>query len=405
MANTILTPTVIAKEALRILSNNLVFVSKINRDWETEYGNTVNGYKIGASVNIRKPARFSVRSGPTLAAQDLTETFQTLTINNQHGIDVNFTSQEMTLNLSEFSDRVLKPQMVKLANWIDNQAMISVYKQVHNLIGTPGTTPNSFLSIGNGMRRLNENAAPTGDTITTLLDPAAEITLADALKGTFQKQTVDDALLKGYLATLGGTDMFLSQGLPQHTVGPLGGAPLVNGAAQTGSSLVTNGWTASAAARLNQGDVFTIAGVFAVNPLTGQSTGVLANFVVTAPVSSDGSGNATIPIYPSIITSTTTGTQTVTASPANAAALTILTGTAATGYNQNLMFHRDAFAFASVPLVMPNGVHFKAQESYKGLNLRIVQAYDIVNDKLPCRMDVLWGVQTVFPELAVRVSG
>lgn len=403
MANTILTPTVIAKEALRILSNNLVFVSKCNRNWEREWGTTVNGYKKGASVNIRKPARFAVSSGAALSTQDLTETYSTLSINNQHHIDVTFTSQEMTLQLSEFSERVLKPQMVKLANYIDQQAMASAYKDVYNLVGTPGTTPNSFLSLGNGLRRLNEEAAPTGDDLSCLLDPAAQITMADALKGLFVNPTASDAVKKGYMSTVAGADLYLSQGVPSHTVGTLGGTPLVNGASQTGSSLVTDGWTAAAANRLKQGDVFTVAGVYAVNPLTGQSTGVLRNFVVTADTASDGSGNATIPIYPAITTSG--ATQTVTASPADNAALTILTGSSATSYTQNLMFCRDAFAFASVPLEMPKGVHFSAQEEYEGISLRIVQQYAISTDTMPCRMDVLWGIKTVFPELAVRISG
>ncbi len=401
--NTMLTATVIAREALRILTNNIVFSKKINRAYEKEWGKTVNGYKKGATINIRQPARFTVNSGPNLNAENFTENYTTLTINNQHHVDVQFSTVDLTLNLSEFSERVLKPQMVALANYIDNQAMLSIHSQVYNLIGTPGQTPNSFRSIGNAMQRLNEEAAPTGDDISCLLNPAAEIALADAVKGTFDKQSVGEAFRKGYLTSIAGADLFLSQGIPNHQVGALGGTPVVNGASQTGSSLVTNGWTASVTGILNAGDVFTIPGVYAVNPLTQQSTGALRNFVVTATVNSDAGGNVTIPIYPAI---TTSGAyQTVTASPASGAAITVISGAANSIYPQNLIFHKDAFAFASLPLEEIRGVQMYAQVQDEGLTLRMVQQYQIGTDVIPCRMDVLWGINTVFPQLAARITG
>lgn len=401
MANTELTASVVAKEALDILTNNLVFVNKVNRSWEGEFDKNVNGYKIGQTVNIRRAARFTSVTGANLSTQDFTELQTSLTINTQRHIDVTFTTQELTLQLSEFSERVLEPQMVQLANDIDTDSL-TMYNQVNNIVGTPGVTPNSFLSVGNAYRRLNEEAAPTKG-LTTLLDPAAGITIADALKGVFVGKVAEEGLEEGFITKLANTSLYMAQGVRQHTVGALGGTPVVNGANQTGSTLVTNGWTAAVAVRLKKGDVFTLPGVFAVNPLTRQTTGVLRNFVVTADTSSDGSGNMTIPIYPAITTSG--ALQTVTASPANSAALTILTGSANTSYTQNIMFHKDAFAFASVPLVMPKGVHFSAQERYKGVSLRIVQAYTISNDSLPCRMDVLYGYNTVFPELGCRITG
>ncbi len=401
MANNELTASIVCKEALDILTNNLVFTSKVNRSYEEEFSKKVNGYKVGQSVNIRRPARYTSVTGAALATQDFVEASTSLAITTQRHIDVTFTTQELTLQIEDFSERVLKPAVTQLANDIDTDAL-TMYNQVPNIVGSPGVTPNSFLSIGNAFRRLQENAAPTNG-LTTILDPAAGITMADALKGVFVNKVAEESLEEGFISKLANSSLFMSQGVRQHTVGALGGTPVVNGATQTGSTLVTNGWTASAAQRLNKGDVFTIAGVFAVNPLTRQTTGVLQNFLVTANTSSDGSGNMTIPIYPAIVTSG--ATQTVTASPANSAALTILTGTAATSYAQNMMFHKDAFAFASVPLEVPKGVHFAAQETWKGITLRIVRQYGIGTDTIPCRIDVLYGFNTVFPELACRISG
>ena len=401
MSNTILTPTVIAKEALRILSNNLIFVNKVNRTWEGEFDKEVNGYKPGSSVNIRKPARFTSTTSVPLAVQDFTEQYTSLSINTQRHVDVKFSSQELTLNLTDFSTRVLEPVMTQLANDIDTDAL-QMYQDVNNIVGTPGSTPNSFLSLGNAFARLGQEAAPT-TPLTTVLDPLASIYMADAMKGLFSQDIVNEAIESGSINRIL-SDVKMAQGIRQHTVGTLGGTPLVNGTTVSGATtLVTDGWTAAAANRLKKGDVFTIAGVYAVNPLTRQTTGVLRNFVVTADTASDGSGNATIPIYPAIISSG--ALQTVTALPADNAALTILTGSSATSYAQNMMFHRDAFAFASVPLEMPKGVDFSAMERYKGITVRVVRQYDINNDQLPCRVDVLYGYKTVFPELACRITG
>lgn len=400
--NTILSATVVAKEALTILTNNLVFVSKVNRSWEGEFDKEVNGYRIGQTVNIRRPARWTSVTGAPMQTSDFNEPNTSLTVSTQRHIDVNFTTAELTQQLTDFSDRVLKPQMVQLANDIDTDALL-MYNQVNNIVGTPGTTPNSFLSIANAYGRMQQEAAPSDD-LTTLLEPIAGITMADALKGVFVGQVAEEALEKGFISALANNKLFMAQGIRQHTVGALGGTPLLNGVPASGATTIaTTGWTSAAGNRLKKGDVFTLASVYAVNPLTRQTTGTLRNFVCTADFASDVSGNGVVSIYPAITSSGPL--QTVNALPASNAALTILTGSASTAYPQNLMFHKDAFAFASVPLEMPKGVHFSAMERFKNISLRIVQQYDITNDKLPCRMDVLYGYNTVFPELACRISG
>jgi hypothetical protein len=211
---------------------------------------------------------------------------------------------------------------------------------------------------------------------------------------------------------LGGINTMMCQVTPTHTVGPLGGTPLVNGASQNftydtakntwSQSLVTDGWTAAAASRLKAGDVFTIASVYMVNPKTKTTTSILQQFVVTADASSDGSGNLTATISPPIITSGPY--QTVSAAPADNAAITML-GSASTVYRQNMFYHKNTMALAMVPLEMPAAAYGGARKSYKDMSVRVVPIYDGTNDISKWRLDVLYGRKIIDPRLAVRVAG
>ena len=394
--NTLLTPTIITKESLMMLENNLVMAKRVNRQFENKF------VKIGASLTVRKPNRFTVTSGPALSIQDVTEQSTVVTVNQQKHVDFQFSSQDLSLTIEEFSSRYLKPAMATLANQIDYD-LCGLHTDIFNLIGTPGTTPATALALLQCNQRLNEEGAPRDGTRTLVINPAAETGLIDGLKGLYAPSSVGASVEAGKMRNIAGLDIMMDQNIQTHTVGALGGTPLVNGANQTGSSLITNGWTAAAAPRLAVGDCFTLAGVFAVNPQNRQSTGVLKNFVVTAAMSSDGAGNGTISISPAI---TTTGAfQTVTVSPANGAALTILSGAAATAYPQNLAFHRDAFGLVMVPLEIPGGVDFAARETYKNISMRMIRAYDINNDVFPVRLDVLYGTKTYYPELGVKLTG
>ncbi|MFD1558349.1 P22 phage major capsid protein family protein [Paraburkholderia silviterrae] len=391
--NQVLTPSIISKETLLILSNNLVAASKVNRQFENQFA------KIGTTLTVRKPNRYKVTSGPGLQIQDSVEPSTSITISNQKHVDFQFSSQELTLVIEEFSERYLKPAVEPLANQIDYD-VIGNWPSVFNEVGTPGTLPNSFATgIQPVGQRMDEGAVPQAGRVM-ILNPAAYWSLAAGLVGLYV-QSVSEPALKGYLAKIGNFEIYLDQNIQNQTVGAYAGSGVVNGASQTGSSLVTNGWTASITGLLNVGDVFTIAGVFAVNPQNRQSTGALQNFVVTATANSDGSGNSTISIYPPI---TPTGAyQTVSNSPANSAAITVK-GTANTTYAQNLAFVKDAFGLVTVPMELFDGVDFKARQEYKGISLRIIRAYDVNNDVAPCRVDVLYGVSTFYPELAVRLT-
>ncbi len=409
MANQFLTISMITNRALIVLENNLTFTRTINREYDDRFG--VDGAKIGAVLNLRKPVRYVGRFGQAMQPEDIVETQVPLTLSNQFGVDVNFTTQDLLLNIDEFEDRIIKPAVARIANQIDADGLAQA-NQIANFVGVPGTTPNALLTYLLAGVALDNNAAPIDDSRSITVNPLGQATIVDALKGLFQdSKSVSEQYLKGKMGTGAGFEWYMDQNVYVQTVGTLGGTPVVKGANQTGASLLTNGWSNSTAV-LNQGDIITLASVQGVNPQSRQAWGTLQPFLVTANVSSDGSGNATIPIFPSI---TLSGPyQTVNVSPANSAAIGVY-GVAAASQStisgltspQNLAYHRDAFTVACVDLPIPRNVEMAARASDKqvGFSIRVVRSYDIYQDQLPTRLDVLYGWLAMRPELACRVCG
>lgn len=392
--DTLLTPSIISKESLVILANNLVMAGRVNRQFEDQMG-----AKIGTTLTIRKPNKFTVSEGAGLQVQDIIEPSTSVTISNQSHVDFQFGSTALTLVVEEFRERYLKPAMEKLANRID-RGVLSNIPNVYNEVGTPATTPNAFSFIANVAQRLDEEAAPQNDR-TLVLNPKAYWGVTVGIS-TVYVQSVAEPGFKGFIPNIANFEIFMDQNIPTQQTGAYAGTPTVTGAGQTGSTLVTGGWTASITGLLNVGDVFTLSGVNAVNPESLSSTGSLRNFVVTATANSNSSGSSSLSIYPPI---TTTGAyQTVDASPASGATLTVISGLTGANLTKNIGFCKDAFGLVTVPLIMPEGVDFKAQEIYKGISLRVIRAYDINNDVLPTRIDVMWGTATYYPELACRLT-
>jgi hypothetical protein len=409
MPNTLLTPNKIAKEALMQLQNELRFGKQVHRQYKNEF------VKIGNSVTIRKPVKFYTADGATRVNQDVEEGDTPIVIDQRKHVSWKFSTQDLTLSIEEYSDRYVKPAMITLANTID-QAGALMYREVWNLVGTPGTTPANYAAVGAAAQRLTEMAVPTTER-RAIMNSAAFQTIAATLTTLNMPQMAMEAWKSGEIGNLAGFKTLESVNVRSHTVGTKAGTPLVNGASQSVTyaavkstnqqNLVTDGWTASSAV-LKRGDVFTIAGVFAVNPVPGEgSTGktvmpYLQQFVVKADVTADGSGNATIPISPAIITSGPY--QTVSVAPADNAAITVV-GNGGAVYPQNLCFHKNAFALVTVPLEMPDGASFKARETDDGLSVRVVKDYDINSDEEIIRVDVLYGWKAIYPELAGRLTG
>ena len=404
MANTNLTISMVTKEALAVLENNLTFAKGVNREYDDQFA--VGGAKIGDTLNVRKPARYVGRTGATLSVEDHTETSVPVQLDTQFGVDINFTSKELTLSIDEFSDRIIKPAMAVVANKIDAAGLLMAYQSTYNAVGTPGTIPSTLKTYLQAGAKMDYEACPRDGQRSLVIDPSAQVEIVDALKGLFQSSSeIKSQYETGNMGLAGGFKWSMDQNIYSHTVGPLGGVPLVNGVpAQGATTLVTDAWTAAAASRLKKGDVFTIANVFAINPQSRVSTGQLRQFVVTADVSSDGAGNATIPISPAI--ASTGAFATVNAMPADNAPLTVL-GAANTVTPTHLAYHKNAFTLACADLVLPQGVDKAARVSDKklGLSARMVRQYDIVNDKFPCRFDILFGWKALYPELACRIQG
>jgi hypothetical protein len=413
MANTIITPSVIAKEALMQLENNLVMANRVHREYRKEFTGGV-----GDTVSIRKPVKFYTADGATRVNQDVEEKSTTITVDQRKHVSWKFSTQDLTLSVEEYSERYIKPAMITLANTVDS-SLHSLYTKVWNSVGTPGTTPANYAAVAAAAQRLDEMAVGS-DNRSMVMTPAARYAL------TGNQLTLDSVGSKGksaYEKALVGEvamfDTYASQNVRNHAVGAHGGTPLVNGANQNvtyanasganSQTLVTNGWTNSTTGVVKAGDVITIAGVYAVNPVPGEGTTgktvmpYLQQFTVLADADSGAStGPATLTISPAIITSGPY--QTVSAAPADDAAITVL-GTASTAYPQNLGFHKNAFALVTVPLEMPDGAAFKARESHNGLSVRVVKDYDIDSDEDIIRIDMLYGRQAIYPDLACRLWG
>ena len=397
MPNTILTPTAVTRKALQILHQKLNFIGNINRTYDDSFANS--GAKIGDSLKIRLPNEYTVRTGANLSTQDTSETSTTLQIATQKGVDITFSSAELTLSLDDFSSRILEPAMAVLAANIEADAL-NMYKDVYNIVDND-TAAISFLNIMQGRKLLNDSLAPMDNNRSALLSTDHTAKLVDSLKGLFQdSNAIKQQYREGMMGRTGGFDFYENTLLTNHTTGTAAKTTTytVNGAVTTnGSTAVT---VASAGSTtFKAGDVFTVAGCFRVHPETKVSTGVLQQFVVTADYAG---GAGSLSFAPAIYTSG--GRQNVVAAGmANSSAIVKVGAGASEQLTPSMVFHRDAFAFATADLVMPKGVDFAAREVYDGISLRTVRQYAISTDTMPCRIDVLYGYKTIRAQLAARI--
>jgi hypothetical protein len=397
MPNTLLTPTAVTRKALQILHQRLNFVGNINRTYDDSFANS--GAKIGDSLKIRLPNEYTVRTGANLSTQDTSESSTTLQIATQKGVDITFSSAELTLSLDDFSARILEPAMAVLAANIEADAL-SMYKDVYNIVDND-TAAISFLNIMQGRKLLNDSLAPMDSNRYALLSTDHTAKLVDSLKGLFQdSNAIKQQYREGMMGRTGGFDFYENTLLANHATGTAAKTTTysVNGAVTTnGSTAVT---VASAGSTtFKAGDVFTVAGCFRVHPETKVSTGVLQQFVVTADYAG---GAGSLAFAPAIYTSG--GRQNVVAAGmANSSAIVKVGAGASEQLTPSMVFHRDAFAFATADLVMPKGVDFAAREVYDGISLRTVRQYAISTDTMPCRIDVLYGFKTIRAQLAARI--
>jgi hypothetical protein len=396
--NTILTPTAVTREALRVLHQKLNFVGSITRDYDDRFAKS--GANIGDTLKVRLPNQYSVRTGATIDVNNTVEDSVDLKVQTQKGVDMNFTSDELTMDLDDFSERVLEPAMSVLAANIEADAL-SMYKDVYNQVNNTGSAATTAI-LGESRKKLVDNLAP-GNGRVLQLNTQDNLDLVEAMKGLFhQGSTIEKQFREGMVGkTQSYGDVYENTLLVPHARGAGDADYDVDTTALSASSETAVSVLAfiTGTGAINQGDVFTVATLYRVHPESKVSTGALQQFVCTAAY---GGGAGNVSISPSIITGGAKRNVTITSASATAAVT--FAGTASASHGISLAYQKGAFAFATADLVMPKGVDFSAREVFDGISMRIVRQYDINNDKFPCRLDVLYGFRTLRPQLATRLA-
>jgi hypothetical protein len=411
MANNLLTISKITNEALMVLENELTFTSEVDRNYDDQFA--VVGAKIGNTVNVRKPGRFIGTTGPALNVEDFNETSVPVTLSTQFHVDTQFTTQDLALSLDMFSDRVLKPAIAAIANKIDRDGMSMATLQTANIVGTAGTPPTGLITYLTAGAYLDSEGAPRDGRRSCIVEPFTSATIVDSLKGLFvPSDRIGNQYEKGLMGRdSAGMNWKMDQNVVSQTFGSFAGTAVCN--TTTASGFLTSGWassstitlTATGTVSLNAGDVFQIAGVFAVNPQNRQAYGTnkLRNFVVKTAVSAT-DGTMSVVVSPAVITAGQF--QNVSIPTTSSTAAITFFNKAGTVSPQNIIMHRNAFTLAVADLELPEGVHFAGRASDKeiGLSMRVVRQYTINNDSIPTRLDVLYGWAPLYPELACRVA-
>ena len=414
MSNNLLTISMITNEALMVLENELTFSAEVDRNYDDQFA--VSGAKIGNTLNVRRPGRFIGTTGPALNVEDFNETSVPVTLSTQFHVDTQFTTSDLTLSLDMFSDRVLKPAVAAVANKIDFDGLTMAKNSTANIVGTAGTPPTSLLTYLTAGAYLDAEGAPRDGRRSCIVEPFTGATIVDSLKGLF---VPSDVIGKQYQKGMMGRDSAgmnwkMDQNVVNQTFGSYSTATL-SCATTTATGFLSTGWAqtstialtaATATAGLKQGDVIQIAGLYAANPQnrSAYGSGKLRNFVVTADVTVATSGTTSVTVSPAVITGGQFQNTVVTSTSATAVVTPFNnTGTVSP---QNIVMHKNAFTLATADLELPDGVVFAGRASDKelGLSLRVIRQYTINNDSIPTRVDVLYGWAPLYPELACRVA-
>lgn len=404
--------TMVLKEGMRLLTNNLTFTKNISRQYDGSFGQ--KGAKTGTSANAKLPNQFYVANGSNLVKQDMVERLVPITLDSQNHVGVGLITSDIVTKFDSWSENVLKPAMAVLASKIDRTAL-GLAQKVYNSVGTPGTevggnsnatglqstlAPQIFLNAG---RILDDFGVPRDGQRCVVMSPGAHATSANGMSGLYNAQNIiSNQFRTGLLSkdTLG-FDFYMDQNVNRQTFGTRTNGTIA-GANQSGNSANITG--AGNAATILIGDTFSIANVFSVNPESQQSTGVEQKFVVTAKATMNANGANTISFSPPIIVAgANIANGTVDSLPANGANLTWY-GAANESGTMNMAFHKDAFTLVTADLVLPPGAE-GARMVYDNISMRIVQDYDIDTDEVACRIDVLYGCNILRPEMACKIWG
>lgn len=414
MAGTILTPTQILREAQRYLHANLSLIGNVQRDYDDRFA--AGGAKIGTSLNVRLPPKYSAQTGATYVDQLYVERSTPLPCATQTHIGVSFTSVDLTMSLNDFGEKFLKPQMAQLASKIEGDCAAYAYKKIANYTGTTSTSM-TYLAFQQNGQKLTENLAPTTDR-TALINPLSAVNFMDATKGLFQDTSaIREQWRERMMGRTGGFDVYENTLIPAHTMGTLGGTPLTTGAA-LGTSTTANTWVSQTVMdidgavtnnTLKAGDILTFgtvaAGLVDCHPETKATYGKLKTFVVQSDLTLTTSGSTyQVTVKPPVIYGTGNAYQTCILTKADTDNMTVtLFGASASQVGQSLFLHKDAFAFVTADLedVSKYGA-WGARGTMDGISMRIAKQWSASTDIVATRVDVLWGFAEIYPELASR---
>ncbi len=399
---------VIAKTAAAMLADKVQFVKTIDKEPAGSFGK-VNGYNVGETIKINKPARFlpSSTADITSGIQGVTEETTSLSLDIRKVVPVSLTSLEIqnSLSLKDWTNRILDPAVSAIAQSVESAATLYAKNHIYNLVGTAGSTVYNTTTMLSAGVKLSQNLAPEDGEWKALLDPLAMASATDARKGLFQASAaLAEQYKKGYIGSADGFDYLRNNLLPRHTNGAdvayaveADVVTIANGMSTLGLDGVTSGATIKA------GTVFTIASCYAVHPITKATLPHLQQFVATADVTETSSNQVIVAISPSIYYTTTDPRQNVSTAPVDEDTVTTV-GSASTAYTQQLVYHPSAFRFVSVPLMQPSGAHLCEQATVDGMTLRVWMDSNILTDNMVMRIDFLGGVAAVRPEWACRIT-
>lgn len=391
-SNTLITPDMLTARTCVILHQKLNFVGSINKEYDSSFAQT--GAKIGDTLRIRLPNQYTVRNTMTLAPQDTTEINTSLSVTNISGVDISFSTTDLTLKIDEFAHRYLEPACAVIAADIESRAIAATSLAVYNQINGQGAA-QTFKNVLMARKVLLDNLAPQSKQWQVRINTQDNVDMVDSLKGLFQSSSkIASQYTDGVIGTTAGFEWAENTHLSTFTRGG-GSATYVVTSGSSGAALnvITGTGVPS------KGDVFTISGCNRVHPETKKDTGILQQFILTA--AAGGAGTQTWAISPTPVASGPR--QNVTALPASPMTIAFA-GTASTAAGLSLAYHPDFATFASADLVLPGGVDMSSRAVKDGISIRMVRQYDINTDYLPTRLDVLWGIATIRPQLAVRLA-
>ena len=375
MANTLITPSLIAREALATLYAQTVMLPLVHRDFSNDYAQS------GDTVTIRKPATFTAQDFGTagsISVQNVTESSTSVTMDKHYDVSFEVTSKEMTLSVEDFSAQFIAPAMEAHAQNID-ALLCGLYVDCYNTFGTAGTTPGTVADITGVRQVMQEHLVPVMER-RFVVGPAmdAKVLQQEAFTNLGWNPTANaDALNEAAIGRKYGFDFFSGQNVKTHSNGTIAntGTFALKGAVAAGATTATIDAT-SLTGNWTKGSVFTVAGDTQTYVLTATATAASNEIAISFSPAAPAGGWADN---------------------------TVVTRVA--GHVANLAFHRTAFAFVSRPLALPMGGVQAEVVNYKGLGLRAVYDYDSSTKKNVVSIDILFGIKTLDAQRAVRVLG